>query len=106
MNWLVLIFAFCIGAFMGAFFSRLAGRSRPNWTDKRRLWVAALILPCVLGLLTLGAMAWIVVTGPGDGENMQDLALVVTAIVGSILAGLALLGGLVGASLEAKDGRP
>lgn len=106
MNWLVLILAFCIGALMGAFFSRLAGRSRPGWTARRRLCIAASILPCLIGLLTLGGLAWVVLTGPGAGENMQDLALVVTAIVGSILAGLAFLGGIVGASLEARGGRP
>jgi prolipoprotein diacylglyceryltransferase len=105
-NWLVFILAFCIGALMGAFFSRLAGRSRPNWTAKRRLCVSASILPCFLGVLTLGGLAWILFAGPGTGENMQDLALIVTAIVGSILAGLAFLGGFVGASLEARGGRP
>lgn len=104
MNWLVLILTFCVGALMGAFFSRLAARSRPNWTARRRSLLAASILPCLIGVLTLGGLGWIVLTGPGAGENMQDLALVVTAIVGSILAGLAFLGSFVGASLEARDG--
>ena len=106
MNWMVLILAFCIGALMGAFFSRLAGRSRPGWSARRRLCIAASILPSFIGVLTLGGLAWVLLAAPGPGENMQDLALVVTGIVGSILAGLAFLGGMVGASLEARAHRP
>ena len=105
MNWLALILAFCISAVMGAFFARLAGRNRPGWSARRRLWTAALILPFFIGLLTFTGLAWVLAMGSGTGDNMQGLALVVTASVGGIFAAIALGGGLVGASLEARGGR-
>ena len=102
MNWLAFLFAFGFSAILGGVFGRLAERSRPGWSARRRLWTVALILPGFIGVLTIAGVAWVIFTGPGTGENMQDLALVVTASVGAVFAVIALAGGLVGASLGAS----
>ena len=102
MNWLVLIVAFCIAMLMGAFLANLIERSRPGWSARRRLWAAAAVLPCFILLATAIGLALILVPGPGTGENMQDLALVVTAMIGALFAGIALVGGLVGGSFAQR----
>ena len=102
MNWLVLILAFGLSSVLGSVFARLAERNRPGWSGMRRLWVAALVLPAFVGLLTLAGLSWVLLVGPGTGENMQDLALIVTAAIGAIFAAVSLAGGLVGASLGAR----
>ena len=105
MNWLALILAFCVAVLMGAFLASLLERSRPNWGARRRLWAAASALPLFILLATAAGLAWILVAGPGTGENMQDLALVVTAMIGALFAVVALVGGLVGGSFAQRDKR-
>ena len=102
MNWLVLIAAFCIAVLMGAFLANLLERSRPGWSARRQLWAAASALPIFIVIATVIGLAWILVSGPGKGENMQDLALVVTIAIGALFAGVALVGGLVGGSFAQR----
>lgn len=102
MNWLAYILAFVIALVVGSFLGRLLARSRPHWGSTRRLWAAALVLPMFIVLLTAVGLAWVVLAGPGEGENMLDLALVVTAMAGAFFAVIALIGGLVGASLAER----
>ncbi len=103
MNWLVLILAFCIAVLMGAFLANLLARSRPGWSARRQLWTAASALPIFIMLATVFGLAWILVSGPGKGENMQDLAVVVTAMIGAFFAAVALIGGLVGGSFAQRS---
>jgi hypothetical protein len=103
MNWLVLILAFSVAVLMGAFLANLLERTRPRWTARRQLWAAASALPIFILLATLIGLAWILVSGPGAGENMQDLALVVTGAIGVLFAGVALVGGLVGGSFAQRS---
>jgi hypothetical protein len=102
MNWLVLLISFALGVMMGAWLTGLLARSRPQWSDRRRLFTAASVLPVFTLLLTLAGVAWTIVSGPGPGENMQGLAVAATATVGAILALLTLVGGLVGAVLARR----
>ena len=97
MNWLVLLIAFSLAVLAGAWLAGLLARRRLRWGDRRRLFVAASVLPALVLLASLAGIAWIVVSGPGTGENMQDLAVVATATVGGILALLTFVGSLVGA---------
>ena len=103
MNWLVLIGAFGISVLMGAFLANLLERSRPGWSVRRRLWAAASVLPIFILLATVIGLVWVLVSGPGKGENMQDLALVVTAMIGALFAAVALVGGLVGGSFAQRS---
>ena len=102
MNWLTLLLAFSLAMATGAWLARLFEQSRPQWNRRRRLLVAALVLPIFVVFATLVGIAWIVVVGPGTGENMQDLAVVATAAVGGVFALLTFIGGLVGASLAQR----
>ena len=104
MNWLALIAAFSIALLVGASMARLLTLNRPSWTPRRRLWTAASVLPGFILLATLAGIGFILVTGPGRGENMQDLAVAATATVGAIFGLIALLGGLVGASFAIREG--
>jgi len=102
MNWLVLLLAFSLAVVVGAWLAGVLARRRPQWSGRRRLFVAALVLPAFVLIASLAGIAWITVSGPGTGENMQDLAVVATATVGGIFALLTLVGGLVGAVLALR----
>ena len=102
MNWLVMLIAFSLAVLMGAWLAGLLARSRPQWSDRRRLLVAASVLPGFALFATLAGIAWVIAVGPGRGENMQDLAVVATAGVGGFFAILALAGGFVGAWLAQR----
>ena len=97
MNWLAFILCFSISVLVAAFLGKLLAANRPGWTRRRRKWTAVLVMPLFIAGLTLAGLAWVVFTGPGTGENMQDLALIVTATAGALFAAVALAGGLVGA---------
>ena len=105
MNWLALIAAFAIAVLVGGLLARWLERSRADWTRRRRLWTAASVLPAFILLATAVGITVIVAWGPGSGENMQDLAVAATAMVGVIFAVIALLGGLVGASFAEAKGQ-
>ena len=103
MNWLVLIAAFAIALAVGAFLRRLLERSRPGWSARWRLWGAALALPGFILLATFAGIVFVLLAGPGSGENMQDLAIATTAFVGLVFAIVALVAGLVGATFGARQ---
>ena len=103
MNWLVPILTFVIAIWLSVFLARLLERNRTGWTDRRRAWVAASVLPAFILFLTFVGMAWILI-GPGPRKGLLDLWLVVTAALGAVCAAVALVGGLVGASF-ARRGR-
>ena len=106
MNWSLLLIAFAMAVFMGSSLARFLTRSRPEWSPRRRLLTAASVLPSFMLAMTVLGVAWVVISGPGTGENMQDLAVAATAAGGGFFALLALVGGLVGAALaQRRHGR-
>lgn len=105
MNWPLLIFAFCVAVLTGAIAATTLARMRPQWSDRRRLLVSALLLPAFTLFATLAGLAAILATGPGRGENMQDLALAAVASVGVMFASVAFLGGVIGAGLRQRGMR-
>ena len=103
MNWIALIAGFAIALAVGAFVGRLLERNRPGWSARRRRWTAALLLPGFVLLATMAGIGFVLVVGPGTGENMQDLAVAVTAFVGLVFAFVAVIGGLAGATFAARQ---
>lgn len=105
MTWSFLLFAFCIAVITGAVAATTLARLRPEWSDRRRLLAAALLLPALTLLAALVGLVAVVVTGAGQGDNMQDLALAAIAAMGGGFALLAFFGGLVGAGLRQRGMR-
>jgi hypothetical protein len=105
MNWSMLFIAFALAVIMGMAFAALLAQMRPQWSARRRMVVAALWLPAVVLILTAIGFAVILLSGPGTGENMKDLALAATAAMGGFFALLGFLGGLVGAALAQRRRR-
>jgi hypothetical protein len=105
MNRIAMILAFAIAVALGAFLARLLERTRGEWSARRRLWVAASVLPAFLLLATVAGVLWVLFSGPGEGENMQDLAVAATAFVGALFSLIALIGGMVGARLARRSGQ-
>ena len=105
MNWPFLIFAFCVAVLTGAIAATTLARMRPQWSERRRLLISALLLPAFTLFATLAGLAAILVTGPGDGENMQDLALAAVASIGVLFASVGFLGGVIGAGLRQRGMR-
>ena len=105
-NWAAFIIAFGVAVIVGAFMEPRIGTARPHWSVRKRRVAAASLLPALILLLTIAGLLWLLVTGPGEGENMQDLALAVTAAVGLLFAVLTLAAGWLGASAAGKRGEP
>jgi hypothetical protein len=70
------------------------------------MWTAALALPGFILLLTLVAVGLTMVTTPAPGKGYRDLYSGVYAILGGILATIALIGGLVGAGASVRKQQP
>ena len=100
MNWPLLVFAFCMAVLTGAIAATTFARMRPQWSERRRLLASALLLPAFTVFATLAGLVVILATGPGDGENMQDLALAAVASIGMLFASVGFLGGVIGAGLR------
>jgi hypothetical protein len=98
MNWMSLIAGFAIGVLIGGALAKWLERSRPSWSPRRRRVAAVMTLPLFLVALTVASEIYYLLRGPGTGENMQDLAMAATALVGVVFAVLALIGGLVGSA--------
>jgi hypothetical protein len=105
MNWTMLFIAFALAVIMGMAFSALLIQLRPQWSPRRRMLVAASWLPGIVVLLTLGGLIVVLLSGPGAGENMQDLAVAATLAIGAFFAVLGFAGGLVGAALAQRRRR-
>ncbi|MBA3577423.1 MAG: hypothetical protein H0W39_07425 [Sphingomonas sp.] len=100
MNWPVFIIAFCIAVLTGAAAASLLARIRPQWSDRRRLITSAAALPAVTSAAAVAGIFALLATGPGEGENMQDLALAAIVTIGALFAMIAFVGGLIGAGLR------
>jgi Kef-type K+ transport system membrane component KefB len=102
MNWTILVIAFCLAILAGAISVTTLASMRPQWSNRRQALAAAAVLPAItLFVAAIGIVA-VLVTGPGDGENMQDLAVAVVAAMGGIFALLAFVGGLLGAKIRQR----
>ena len=97
MKWTPIIIAAILAVFAGAGANVLLTRRRPAWRPWRRLFTAAAAPPALVAILTVAGVAYVLISGPGEGENMQDLAVIVTLIIGVFFAFVTFCGGLVGA---------
>jgi hypothetical protein len=102
MNWSFALIGFGLAVFMGAALVSLLATIRPGWSVLRRRLTAASILPCVTLVATLSMIAFVSTAEHGQGESMEDLAIVALATLGSGFSLLALVGGLVGAALAGR----
>ena len=103
-NWTLLLIGFSIAVLMGAGAAALLTQLRPDWSAARRLLTAASALPAItLGAMLIGLL--IVGVGPDPGGGVKGTALTIVAMVGGGFALLALVGGLVGASLALRKRR-
>jgi hypothetical protein len=104
-NWFLVLMAFSLAVFMGAAAASLLARVRPQWTERRRLFLSALVLPVLTLVAFLAVMVAVVIRDPGHSRNMQDLALAAVASLGGLFALLAFVGGLIGAWLRQRGKR-
>ena len=105
-NWSAFIIAFGIAVIVAAFLDPRIADARPDWSVRRRRLAAASLLPALILLATILGLLWVLFTGPGDGENMQDLALAATGTIGLLFAVLTMVAGLLGASVAGKRRKP
>lgn len=106
MNWAVLLIAFGMAVLLASWLDSQLARLRPLWSLARRLLAAALALPMLIVLLTLLGLAWLLISGPGTGENMGDLAIIATVSVGTLFTLLTAIGGLIGARIAGAGRKP
>ena len=106
MNWSAFIIAFGVAVIVGAFLEPRIAEARPNWSVRRRRLAAASLLPALILCVTILGLLWVLLAAPGAGENMQDLALVVTGAAGLLFAVLTLAAGCLGATVAGKRREP
>ena len=102
MNWPMIMIGFALAVVMGAGLSALLANLRPQWSKRRRILIAAGFLPAVTLTATAMLVAAYLATSSGQGGDMRDLAAASLAAIGGLFALLALVGGMVGASLAQK----
>ena len=105
MNWSFALIGFALAVFMGAALVSFLAAIRPQWTALRRRLTAASVLPAVTVLATLAAIVFVSTAEHGQGQTMEDLAIVALATIGGGFALLALAGGLIGAGLAGRRRR-
>ena len=102
MDWTILLIGFSLAVLMGAGLSALLAQTKPEWSRKRRGFVAALVLPSVTVLVTLLGLVWIWSLEDPGGGNMRDLAASALATLGLGFTVLAFIGGLIGAGVAQR----
>jgi hypothetical protein len=95
-----LMISFALAVITGAIAITIITRLKPDWTLKKRLLVAVLILPG-LSLLAAGGGALAILASDAD-RTMRDLAAASILRMGAISALVALAGGMIGVSLRLR----
>ncbi|HKP35140.1 MAG TPA: hypothetical protein VJT70_10230 [Sphingomicrobium sp.] len=102
MNWTLVLVGFSLAVLMGAALVSLLVTIRPEWSARRRRVTAASILPAITLLATLLGVLFIATARHGESERMEDLAIAALATFGGGFTLLALIGGLIGATLSSR----
>ena len=102
MNWTLVLVGFSLAVLMGAALVSLFVTIRPEWSARRRRVTAASILPAITLLATLLGVLFIATARHGESERMEDLAIAALATFGGGFTLLALIGGLIGATLASR----
>ena len=105
MNWSFVGIAFAMAVLMGAGLASLLVTIRPQWSARMRQLIAASALPAITAIATGAGILFISTAEHGQGETIEDLAIAALATFGGGFVLLALLGGLVGASLAGRRRR-
>ena len=99
MNWTLPLIGFSLAVLMGAAVVSLLVTIRPEWSARRRRLTAASILPVITLVATLLGILFVATAKHGESQRMEDLAIAALATIGGGLTLLALVGGLIGATL-------
>lgn len=101
---MMIMVGFALAVLMGAGLRALFTTLKPDWPMRKRVLMAAMVLPAItlvaLGLVLLLLLA----TRPAGGSDMHDLALRAVASVGALLTLTAFVGSLAGAWLSQLRG--
>ncbi len=103
MNTTLILIGFSLAVLMGAGLTSLLRTVKPEWSVRRRRLTAASVLPAITIVATLLGMLFISTADHGQGEQMEDLALAAVATIGGGFVVIALLGGLLGATLSGRS---
>jgi hypothetical protein len=101
-NITLILIGFSLAVLMGAGLASLFRRVKPEWSIRRRQLTAASVLPAVTLVATLLGIVLISLTDHGEAESMESLAIAAVATVGGGFVVIALIGGLIGATLSGR----
>lgn len=105
MNIPYLVIAFCLAVLVGAIAMTTLARVAPQWTPRRRVFVAAMVLPAVTLLATLAGIVAAMNNDRVDDDGVRDMAIAAIATMGAMSALIAFIGGMIGAALRQKGMR-
>ncbi len=102
MNWTMVLVGFALAVMMGAAAAALLRQYRPQWNRRKRVFVAASILPVFTLLATIAGVILIKTSDHGATDTMEDLAVATVATIGGDFVFLAFVAGLIGAGLSQR----
>jgi len=106
MNWTMVMIGFALAVLMGAGLRALLTTIRPEWPRKKRVLIAAAVLPGITLIAMLLVLFLLFVTRPTGDAGMHDLAIRVVLTIGGLFTGTAFVGSLAGAWLSQLRQRP
>jgi RsiW-degrading membrane proteinase PrsW (M82 family) len=102
MDWSTILIGFALAVLMGAAAVALLTQNRPDWSKRKRVTVAASVLPAFTLVATVAVIWFIKASEHGAGQTMEDLAIRAVLTLGLGFVVLAFVGGLIGAGLSAR----
>lgn len=100
MNWTMVMIGFALAVLMGAGLRALLTTIRPEWPMKKRVLIAAAVLPAITLAAMLLVLLLLFVTRPAGDSGMHDLAIRVVLTIGGLFTATAFVGSLAGAWLS------
>lgn len=100
MNWTMILIGFALAVLMGAGLRALLTTVKPHWPMRKRVLVAASVLPGITLTVTLIVLGLLTLNRPAGDGGMHDLAIRLVLTIGGIFVGAAFVGSLLGAWLS------
>ena len=90
---------FALAVLMGAGMVALLAGLRPEWSRRKRAFIAASVLPAITAVGTILVLIFILAGNYDATGQMRDLATAALLTLGGGFVALAFVGGLIGATL-------
>jgi hypothetical protein len=103
MNWTLVMIGFSLAVLMGAGLVALLAGLRPEWSRRKRAFIAASVLPAITAVGTVLVLIFILAGNYDATGQMRDLATAALITLGGGFVALSFVGSLIGAELGSRS---